>query len=302
MGGVDGVYREWAFQKGGTGAVAKAVASAAVHHGAVIRTDCEVAEVIVSDGQAAGVRLVNGEEFKTKAVVSAADPKRTFLDFLDPQYVPDDLRENIERWKIGGCSAKVNIALDALPTFTCLEGRHQADYLRGAIAICPSMDYVEQAYDDAKYGNFSQRPYIDAMIPSLVDPDMAPPGKHVMSCFVQYAPDNIDGGWDEAKREAFGEAVIDAIAAHAPDIREKLIGKQVLVPPDITAIAGITGGNIFHGELYLHQVWALRPGLRWSRYRTPVENYWQCGSGTHPGGGISGTSGRLAALEMLGRG
>ena len=192
------------------------------------------------------------------------------------------------------------VALSELPDLTCLPGF--GPHLRGAISISPSLDYVERAFDDAKYGAFSKRPYMDIVIPSLIDPGMAPPGKHVMSIFVQYAPYDIDGGWDDTKRDAFGDAVIDTLAQFAPNIRRAILHRQVITPLDIERITGLTEGNIFQGELALHQLFFLRPSPGWAQYRTPVRGLWQCGSGTHPGGGIMGAGGRLAALEILGAG
>jgi len=203
----------------------------------------------------------------------------------------------IRRFKIRGSSGKVNLALDALPDFTCMPG--EGPHHRGAISISPSVDYIERAYDDAKYGQFSRRPYIDCILPSMIDPHMAPPGKHVMSCFVQYAPYGVEGGWDDAKREAFGDAVIDTLAEYAPNLKKIILHRQVLTPKDIEDEIGLTEGNIFQGELALHQLYFLRPAPQWANYRTPIANFYQCGSGTHPGGGIMGASGRLAAMEIL---
>jgi phytoene dehydrogenase-like protein len=203
----------------------------------------------------------------------------------------------IRRFKIRGSSGKVNLALGALPDFTCMPG--EGPHHRGAISISPSVDYIERAYDDAKYGQFSRRPYVDCIFPSMIDPDMAPPGKHVMSCFVQYAPYNVEGGWDDAKREAFGDAVIDTLAEYAPNLKNIVLHRQVLTPKDIEDKIGLTEGNIFQGELALHQLYFLRPAPQWANYRTPIAGFYQCGSGTHPGGGIMGASGRLAAMEIL---
>jgi phytoene dehydrogenase-like protein len=189
------------------------------------------------------------------------------------------------------------LALDGLPNFTSLPG--EGPHLRGAISISPTIDYIEQAYDDAKYGRFSRRPYMDVILPSMIDPGMAPPGKHVMSCFIQYAPYHLEGGWNDAQREAFGDAVIDALAVFAPNIKDLILHRQVLTPLDIEQMTGLSEGNIFQGELSLSQLFFLRPAAGWSRYRTPLRGYYQCGSGTHPGGGIMGASGRLGALEML---
>jgi phytoene dehydrogenase-like protein len=297
MGEVDGVFRDWGFAKGGTGAVPRAVAGAAQEFGAEIRTDAPVARVIVKNGEAVGVVLENGDELRARVVVSAADPKRTFLQFVEADQLPADFVETIGKYNIQGSSAKVNLALDALPEFACLPG--DGPHLRGAISIGPSVDYIEQAYDDAKYGDFSRRPYLDLLIPSLFDPDMAPPGKHVMTCFVQYAPYRLrEGTWDE-KRDALGDAVVDALEAFIPNIKKIILGRQVMTPIDIERVAGITGGNIFHGELRPSQLFFTRPVPGYSRYNTPIHNYYQCGSGNHPGGGISGAPGRLAALTIL---
>jgi phytoene dehydrogenase-like protein len=191
----------------------------------------------------------------------------------------------------------VNIALSGLPEFTCLPG--ETPLHRGAISISPSIDYIERAYDEAKYGQFSKNPYIDMIIPSMIDRDMAPPGHHVMSCFVQYAPYDIEGGWDDQKKDAFGETVIRTIERYAPNIRKLIVGKQVITPKDIERIAGITGGNIFHGELLLHQLFFLRPAPQWADFRTPLPGYYFGASGAHPGGGVMGAAGKLAAHEVL---
>jgi phytoene dehydrogenase-like protein len=216
---------------------------------------------------------------------------------LDPRRLPDDFVAGVRRYRFRGSSGKVNLALDALPDFTCLPG--PGAHLRGAVSISPSVDYMEQAYDDAKYGRFSRRPYIDIVIPSLTDPSVAPPGKHVMSCFVQYAPYELaDGTWDQ-QRDAFGDAVIDAIAEYAPNIRDIILHRQVLTPLDLEREFGLTEGNIFQGELTLEQLFFLRPVAGWARYRTPVDRLYLCGSATHPGGGIMGAPGRNAAQRIL---
>jgi len=191
----------------------------------------------------------------------------------------------------------VNLALSELPSFTCLPG--VGPHLRGAISISPSVEYLERAYDDAKYGAYSRRPYMDVVIPSMIDPGMAPPGRHVMSIFVQYAPYQLAGGWTDARREAFGDAVIDTLAQYAPNLPRAILHRQVITPADIERITGLSEGNIFQGELSLHQLFFLRPAPAWSRYRTPVRGLYQCGAGTHPGGGIMGASGRLAAGAVL---
>ena len=301
MGEIDGAFRAWGFQKGGTGAISEAIASAAREAGAEIRTGAAVARVRVRNGRATGVVLESGEELEAPLVVSGLDPRRTFLDLVEPGLLPDEVVEAVGRFKFRGSSGKVNLALSELPDFTCLPGA--GPHLRGAISISPSLDYLERAYDDAKYGEFSRHPYMDIVIPSMIDPGMAPPGKHVMSIFVQYAPYRLNGGWTDARREAFGDAVVDTVARHAPNLKRAIIGRQVLSPADIERITGLSEGNIFQGELALHQLFFMRPLPAWGRYRTPIRGYWQCGAGTHPGGGIMGASGRLAALEILkGRG
>jgi phytoene dehydrogenase-like protein len=297
MGELDGVFRAWGFAKGGTGSVSEAIAGAARRFGATIRVDAPVAQVLVRGGRVTGVVLESGEEIRARAVVSGLDPRRTFLELVDPGLLPDDLVGDIRRFKFRGSSGKVNLALDDLPEFTCLPG--YGAHLRGAVSISPSLEWVERAYDDAKYGEFSRRPYMDMVIPSLIDPGMAPPGKHVMSIFVQYAPYALNGGWTDERREAFGDAVIDTVARFAPNLPSLIRHRQVLTPADIERITGLTEGNIFQGELGLHQLFMLRPAASWARYRTPIRGYYQCGAGTHPGGGIMGASGRLAALEML---
>jgi phytoene dehydrogenase-like protein len=297
MGEIDGVFRAWGFAKGGTGSVSEAIAGAARRLGAEIRTDAGVARVLVKDGRATGVVLENGDEIRAHVVVSGLDPRRTFLGLLDERDLPDELVADIKRFKFRGSSGKVNLALAELPNFTCLPGK--GPHLRGAVSISPSLEYVERAYDDAKWGEFSRRPYMDIVIPSMIDPDMAPPGKHVMSIFVQYAPYNINGGWTNQKREAFGDAVIDAVARFAPNFKSIILHRQVITPLDIERITGLSEGNIFAGELALHQLFFLRPAPGWAKFRTPVAGFYQCGSGTHPGGGIMGASGLLAAREIL---
>ena len=297
MGDIDGAFRAWGFQRGGTGAVSMAIARSAEYFGAKIMTEAPVEKVIVKNGRAIGVALENGDEYKADKVISALDPKLSFLKMVDETDLPNDFVTDIKNFRIRGSSGKVNLALDALPEFTCLPGN--GPHLRGAISISPDFDYIEKAYDDAKYGNFSEVPYIDIIIPSVLDPEMAPPGKHVMSCFVQYAPYNINGGWDDQKREDFGDAVINALARFAPNIKDIILHRQVLTPADIESTFGLTEGNIFHGELTLQQLFALRPAVKWANYKTPITNYYQCGSGTHPGGGITGSPGEMAAKKIL---
>src|SRR5579872_1951946 len=297
MGEIDGAFRAWGFARGGTGAISNAIGDAAREFGAEIRTRAPIAKILVKDGRAGGVVLQNGDEIHADIVSSSVDPNLTFLKMIDSAELPGEFLEEVRRYKYRGSSGKVNLALDALPNFTCMPG--EGAHLRGAISISPAVDYMERAYDDAKYGKYSRRPYIDMVIPSLTDPSVAPPGKHVMSCFVQYAPYNLkEGAWDE-KREEFGNNVIDTVSEYAPNLKKIIVGKQVLTPLDIERDFGLTQGNIFQGELSLEQLFFLRPVPGWAQYRTPIKNLYMCGSATHPGGGIMGAPGRLAALEIL---
>jgi len=300
MGEIDGAFRAWGFAKNGTGGVSAAIASSARALGVEIRTNAPVQQLIVKGGRAAGVVLHNGDELQAKTVMSAADPKRTFLQFVEEKHLPGEFVQAVKSFRVRGSSGKVNIALSELPDFTCLPG--EGPLHRGAISISPSIDYIERAYDEAKYGQFATEPYIDMIIPSMIDRDMAPPGHHVMSCFVQYAPYDIEGGWNDAKREAFGETVIATIEKYAPNIRRAIVGKQVITPADIERIAGITGGNIFHGELLLHQLFFFRPAPQWADFRTPIPGYYFGAAGAHPGGGVMGAPGKLAAEAILGDG
>jgi phytoene dehydrogenase-like protein len=298
MGEIDGAFRSWGFARGGTGAISNAIADAAREHGAEIRTEAAIAQIIVKNGKATGVALANGDEIYADIISSSVDPRLTFTKFLEPSALPADFLEDVNRYKYRGSSGKVNLALDALPDFKAIPG--VGAHLRGAISISPSVEYMERAYDDAKYGNFSRKPYIDMVIPTLTDPSIAPPGKHIMSCFVQYAPYKLRPGlnWDDQK-EAFGDNVINTIAEYAPNIKDIILHRQVVTPLDLEREFGLSEGNIFQGELSLEQLFFLRPVPGWARFRTPIKNLYMCGSATHPGGGIMGGPGRLAALEIL---
>jgi phytoene dehydrogenase-like protein len=297
MGEIDGAFRSWGFARGGTGAISNAIAAAAREAGVEIRTQSGITRVITKHGKAVGVVTQNGEELYADVISSSVDPHNTFLRFMSEKELPTEFVAEVKRYKYRGSSGKVNLALDALPDFKCMPG--PGAHLRGAISISPSVDYMERAYDDAKYGNFSRRPYIDMVIPSLTDPSVAPAGKHVMSCFVQYAPYKLkEGTWDE-KKEAFGETVIDTIAEYAPNIKNIIVGRQIVTPLDLEREFGLTEGNIFQGELSLEQLFFLRPVPGWAQYRTPIKNLYMCGSATHPGGGIMGAPGLNAAKKIL---
>jgi phytoene dehydrogenase-like protein len=299
MGEIDGAFRSWGFARGGTGAISNAIASAAREAGVEIRTEAAVERISVRGGQATGVVTTNGDELEADLVLSSVDPHLTFLRFLDAKELPEDFVAEVQRYKFRGSSGKVNLALDALPEFTCLPG--PGPHLRGAVSISPGVDYMERAYDQAKYGEFSSRPYIDMVIPTLTDPSVAPPGKHILSCFVQYAPYKLaSGNWDQ-QREAFGDTVIDTIAEYAPNLRDIILHRQVLTPLDIERQFGLTEGNIFQGELTLEQLFFARPVPGWAQYETPIRNLWMCGSATHPGGGIMGAPARNCARRILGQ-
>jgi phytoene dehydrogenase-like protein len=299
MGEIDGVLRAWGIPRGGTGAVSNSIAGAARSLGVETRTEAAVERLLARDDEVTGVVLDSGEEVTARVTLSSLDPHQTFDRLTPAGHLDASFLGEVARYRYRGSSGKVNLALDGLPEFTCLPGR--GEHLRGAISFSPSVDYMERAYDDAKYGRFSRRPYIDAIIPTLVDPAMAPPGKHVMSCFVQYAPYHLADGqvWDDAHRQAFRDTVVDTLAERAPNIRDLIVGEQVLSPLDIEQRIGLSEGNIFQGELSLEQLFFNRPVPGWARYRTPVHGLWMCGSAAHPGGGLMGAPGRIAALEHL---
>ncbi|HWM53534.1 MAG TPA: NAD(P)/FAD-dependent oxidoreductase [Thermoplasmata archaeon] len=297
MGEIDGAYRSWGYVRGGMGMVSESIASAARSYGAEIRLNAEVHHILVKDGRAFGVELASGERIEAKVIASGADPKRTFLKFLERSDLPADFVRGIENFKIEGSSGKANFALKEAPSFSALPGN--GPQLQGAISIGPSVDYIEKAYDDAKYGDFSHRPFIDMCIPSTLDPTLAPPGKHIMSCFIQYAPYTLRNGTWPDRREAFAETVIDTIEEYVPKLRDIILHQQVLSPWDLEQMIGLTGGNIFHGELTPDQLFFLRPVPGWAQYRTPIKGLYLCGSGAHPGGGVMGAPGLNAAREIL---
>jgi len=297
MGELDGAFRSWGFARGGMGTISRVIADAARHHGAEINTQAGVDRVLVRNGRAYGVALESGEEFEAKVIVSGVDPKRTFLKMVGTSHLDADFFKQVSDYKIRGSSAKVNLALDALPSFTSMPGK--GPHLAGAISISPSLDYIEQAYDDAKYGNFSRRPYMDIILPSMLDPSMAPPGKHVMSIFVQYAPYHLESGTWAEQRDAFGDMVVETLSEYAPNLKDIILHRQIVTPWDLEQEFGLTEGNIFQGELTLDQLFFLRPVPGWAKYRTPIKNLYMCGACTHPGGGVMAASGRLAALEIL---
>jgi phytoene dehydrogenase-like protein len=286
-----------AFAAGGMGAVTQAMASAAKAVGVEIRTGTEVIEIRVQDGTATGVLLSTGEEIQANAVISNADPKRTLLKLTDPTHLSPDFVQKLQHYRGNGTVAKVNLALSGLPKFTALKNG-DASALQGRIHIGNEIDYLERAFDESKYGNFSRQPYLEAAIPSLTDPTLAPEGKHVMSIYMQYAPYKLKGDWEE-QRKALGQTVVQTLAQYAPNLPELILTHKIITPLDLEEKYGLTGGQIFHGELALDQFFTMRPLLDWARYRTPIQNLYLCGSGTHPGAGLTGGSGANAAREIL---
>jgi phytoene dehydrogenase-like protein len=285
------------FAAGGAGAITQAMAAAAQQAGAEIRTGVEVIEIQIKNGVAQGVVLSSGEEILARAVVSNADPKRTFLKLTDPSLLSPTFTKRLQNYRMNGTVAKVNLALSGLPSFKGLNGNVEA--LQGRIQIGPEIDYLERAFDESKYGNFSRTPYLEITIPTLTDPSLAPEGKHVMSIYMQYAPYKLkQGTWDN-QRTALGDTVVKTLAQYAPDLPGKILSHQIITPLDLEETYGLTGGHPFHGELALDQVFTMRPMLDWARYRTPIQNLYLCGSGTHPGTGLTGGSGANAAREII---
>ena len=298
MGGVGGKRGLWGFVRGGMGAVTKAMADSARSRGATIRLNAAVERVLVRGGRARGVVLQDGEEITAPVVASNLDPVATFRRLVDEKDLPPEFRSDIRRFRIEGTSLKMNLALSGLPDFRALPGA-PGPHHRATMHICPSMDYVEHAWDDAKYGRPSERPLLEMTVPTLYDPSLAPPGKHIMGIFLQYAPYTLrDASWDDL-RDPFSERVLDVIEEYAPNIRSLIVHRQTLTPLDLERRFGLTGGNIFHGEMSLDQMFSMRPVAGWARYRTPVPGLYLCGSGAHPGGGVMGAPGYNAAREIL---
>jgi phytoene dehydrogenase-like protein len=286
--------------RGGVGALTRAMAAAATSAGAEIRSAAEVASITVKDGVASGIVLSSGEEISASFVVSNADPKRTFLGLVGPTHLDPSFVVKLQNYRCSGCVAKVNLALAELPSFPALAGSGDGTAaMAGRIHIGPTLEYLERAFDDAKYGALSRRPILEAAVPSLLDSSLAPAGKHVMSVYAQFAPFKLKTGDWNSQREALGDAVVQTLAAHAPELSRLILHRQVITPLDLEQTYGLSGGHIFHGELALDQLFTMRPLLGWARYRTPIEGLYLCGSGTHPGSGLTGASGANAAREIL---
>ena len=297
------------FPRGGLGSFTRALAESAKQAGAEIRADAEVQHIRVKDGAVTGVVLAGGEEIAVEAVVSGVDPKRTFFNLIDPSQLDPTFANRMKNFRTNGNVAKVNLALGGLPTFPALDATESSlKSLSGRIHIGPDIDYLERAFDASKYGEFSPAPWLDLTIPTILDPSLAPDGKHVLSAYVQFAPYRLvdraagsakrEGNWD-AHRRVLGETVIKTLATYAPNLSGLVEGIQVITPKDLETIYGFTGGHIFHGELALDQLFTMRPVLDWARYKTPIRGLFLCGSGTHPGNGLTGASGANAAREII---
>jgi phytoene dehydrogenase-like protein len=300
MGESGGKRGMWGYVRGGMGGLTQALAAAARDLGADIRCDAEVTRILVRDGRAAGVALAGGDEYYAPVVASNADAHVTFLRLLDRSALPEAFVADVERINYASASLKINVALAELPSFQALPGTEPGPQHRGTIHICPDQDYIERAFDDAKYGRPSSEPVLECTIPSVVDPTVAPPGRHLMSIFVQYAPYELcDGSWDD-QREAFADRCFDLLDEYAPNFKRSVLARQVLTPVDLERVFNLTGGNIFQGAMTLGQLFAFRPVPRYARYRTPLRGLYLCGAATHPGGGVMGTPGLNAAREILG--
>ncbi len=298
MGEVDGSVGAWGYARGGMGAITAALAASFEAAGGTIRTGAAVEHVLVEGGRATGVVLAGGEELRGRLVVSNADVKRTFLGMVEARHLPESFLKRVRTFKIRGSSGKVNIALDALPRFPALP--EDSPCIRGDLHFTDSIERMERAYDDWKAGRWSADPVLDMMIPSATDPTLTPPGKHFMSCFVQYCPPLVEGRpWTDADRDGFARTVVDQIAEYAPGFRELILHMEVRTPRELEAEVGLTEGNIFQGELTFDQLLFNRPVPGYAQYRSPIRGLYMCGSSTHPGGGVMGAPGRNAAKEIL---
>ena len=298
MGGVNGHRGLWGFVRGGMGGVSNAIADSARARGTEIRTNARVTKILVRDGRARGVVLENGDELQSEIVVTNLDPRRTFLGLLQPNEVEPEFLDGIRKFRSEGTSLKMNLALRGLPEFKALPGAPGPQH-GATMHICPSVEYIEHAWDDAKYGRPSRSPLIEMTIPTMYDRSLAPEGHHIMGIFLQYAPYTLrDTTWDQ-EREPYSQRILDLIEEYCPNIRDIVVHYQTLSPFDLEKRFGITGGNIFHGEMSLDQMFVLRPLAGWARYRTPVKGLYICGSGAHPGGGVMGAPGHNCAREIL---
>jgi phytoene dehydrogenase-like protein len=301
MGETNGKKGVWSYVRGGMGGLTQALAKAAKDLGVEIRTEAEVGKILVKGNTVTGVALASGEEFHAPKVASNLDPHLTFQRLLDPKLLPPDFNQAVSRISYDSASLKINVALSELPNFTALPGKEAGPQHRGTVHLCPDQDFIERAYDDAKYGWPSKDPILECTIPSSVDPTVAPPGKHLMSMFIQYAPYKLkQGTWDD-HREKFADRCFDLLNQYAPNFKSSVIARQVITPVDLEKTFNLTGGNIFQGAMNLNQLFLFRPVVGWAGYKTPIQGLFLCGAAAHPGGGVMGTCGMNAAREMLKR-
>jgi phytoene dehydrogenase-like protein len=299
LGASNGALRTAGFVREGIGALPQALALSAQQFGAEIRTEAEVAKILTKNGAASGVILKNGDELAATNIVSSADVKRTFLKLVEPTYLDPNFLLRVRNIRSRGTAAKINLALASLPNFKGSTDHAVAAALGGVIHIGPTLDYLERASDDAKYGRFSKQPFLEITIPSVADATLAPSGKHVMSVWMQYAPYQLKGAlWNE-QRDVLGDMVVNLIEEYAPGFKNSILHRQVLTPWDLEEVYGLTEGHLYHAEMALDQIFFMRPIPGWSRYHTPIRNLYLCGSGTHPGGGVTGLPGYFAAKETL---
>lgn len=300
FGQVNGVDGAWGHAVGGMGAITAAMRAEAESLGVEVRTGAEVREILVEQGTACGVRLADGGELRARRVAANVDPKRLFLGLLDPRHLDAEFLRRMRGYRMSSASFRMNVALDELPSFTCKPGTEAAAHHRSGVVIGPTLDYLERAYLDARTHGYSRRPVVEMLMPSTLDDSLAPPGKHVASLFCQHFPPDLPGGasWDE-HREAAADTIIDAVNEFAPNFRDAVIARQIHSPLDLERKFGLTGGDIFHGALSLDQLWSNRPMMGYADYRMPVARLYLCGSGAHPGGGVTGIPGHNAAREIL---
>ncbi|HEY1655087.1 MAG TPA: NAD(P)/FAD-dependent oxidoreductase [Candidatus Tumulicola sp.] len=300
MGETNGKRGVWSYVRGGMGGLTQALARAGKDLGVEIRTDAEVAKILTKNGRVTGVALTNGDEFTAAKVTSGVDCHLTFQKLLDPAELPPEFNEAIARISYSSASCKINVALERLPSFTALPGHDPGPQHRGTVHLCPDQDFIERAYDDAKYGRMSEQPVVECTMPTALDSTVAPPGKHLMSMFTQYAPYELaQGPWTDALRDQYADRCFDIVERYAPGFKSSVIARQILTPVDLESTFGLTGGSIFQGAMPLHQLFAFRPVPGFASYATPIKGLYLCGAATHPGGGVMGASGWNAARVML---
>lgn len=299
LGDIGGQKGVWGWPRGGMGAISEAMASAARHHGATIQTGAEVRRILVRDGRAFGVELADGNRIESRAVLSNADPRRTFLGLVEREHLPEPFVRAVQRIRFESSSFKLNLALRELPDFLAVPGSTLGEHHRAIIDLAPSIDYVERAYDDAKWGSASQEPFLEFVIQSANDPSVAPPGMHTLTISAKFAPFDLQSGSWDVEAERFAERILDVLEEYAPNIRRAIVGRQMVSPLDLEREYGLTRGDAFHGAILPHQMFSFRPVPGWSAYRTPVDGLYLGGAGAHPGGGVIGAAGHNAAMVLL---